>query len=299
MRALVTGATGFIGRRLLSKLDRPVVLTRDPHRARTLLGTDLSIFAWDPMAGPPPAEAFKGIEVVFNLAGENVGEKRWSRKRKAAIRESRVAATKNLVGAIERLRAKPRALVSVSAVGYYGNRGDEPLDESAGPGSDFLAEVCVAWEAEAKRAAGLGLRVVTPRLGVVLGSGGGALGKMLTPFKLGLGGRLGSGTQWMPWVHHDDAVGILLHAARTSSLSGPVNAVAPAGVTNHEFTKALGSALGRPTIFPMPGFMLRLIVGEFAGVLLASQRVVPRAAERSHYTFVHPHLEGALRASLA
>ncbi|HEY3225722.1 MAG TPA: TIGR01777 family oxidoreductase [Planctomycetota bacterium] len=299
MRALVTGATGFIGRRLLAKLDRPVVLTRDPHRARALLGPDLSLFAWDPAGGPPPAEAFRGIEVVFNLAGESVGEKRWTRKRKAAIRRSRVSGTHNLVGAIEGLREKPRVLVSVSAVGYYGDRGDEPLDESAPPGSDFLAEVCGAWEAEASRAAGLGLRVVTPRLGVVLGPDGGALKKMLLPFKLGLGGRLGSGTQWMPWVHLDDAVGLLLHGARTSGLSGPVNAVAPAAVTNREFTKTLGAVLGRPTILPMPGFMLRIVVGEFAKVLLSSQRVVPRAAEKSGYTFAYPRLEGALRAVLA
>ena len=298
MRALVTGATGFIGRRLVAKLDRPAVLTRDPERARELLGPDVAIFPWNPVAGPPPSDAFRAVDTVFNLAGENVGEKRWTRKRKAAIRESRVAGTRHLVEAIGNLREKPRVLVSISAVGYYADRGDEPLDESAAPGNDFLAEVCVAWEGEASRAAGLGLRVVTPRMGVVLGPGG-ALKKMLTPFKLGVGGRLGSGAQWMPWIHADDAVGLLLHSARTGSLSGPVNAVSPELVTNREFTKALGAALGRWTIFPMPGFMLRIVVGEFAGALLGSQRVVPRAAEKSGYTFVQPRLDAALRSILA
>jgi len=299
MRALVTGATGFIGRRLVAKLDKPVVLSRDADRARALLGPGPEVFAWDPSAGPPAPEAFRGVEAVFNLAGESVGAGRWTRRRKAAIRESRISGTRNLVAAIEGLSERPRVLVSVSAIGYYGDRGGQPLDETASPGSDFLAEVCVAWETEARRASASHLRVVTPRLGIVLGPGGGALQKMLTPFKLGVGGRLGSGEQWMSWVHVDDAVGLLLHAAKTDSLSGPVNAVAPGPVTNRDFTRALGAALGRWTIFPMPAFALRVIVGEFAKVLLSSQRVVPRAAERSAYSFTHPALDGALRAILA
>jgi len=299
MRALVTGATGFIGRRLVAKLEKPVVLSRDADRARALLGPGPEVFAWDPSSGPPNPEAFRGVEVVFNLAGESVGAGRWTRRRKDAIRESRITGTRNLVIALENLPERPRVLVSVSAIGYYGDRGGQPLDETASPGSDFLAEVCVAWEAEARRASASRLRVVTPRLGIVLGPGGGALQKMVTPFKLGLGGRLGSGEQWMSWIHVDDAVGILLHAARTAALTGPVNAVAPGPVTNREFTRTLGAVLGRWTIFPMPAFALRVIVGEFAKVLLSSQRVEPRAAERSGYSFTHSSLEGAMRAILA
>ena len=298
MRALVTGATGFIGRHLVSKLDRPVVLTRDPDRAREILGSGATAFAWNPSSGPPPADAFRGIDVVFHLAGENVGEGRWTKKRKAAIREIRVAGTRHLIGGLEALKERPRVLVSVSAVGFYGDRGDEVLDESSAPGGDFLAEVCTAWEAESRKASALGLRVVNPRLGVVLGPGGGALSKMLTPFKLGFGGRLGSGHQWMPWIHRDDAVGLMLLAANSASLSGPLNAVTGA-VSNREFTKALGAALGRWTIFPMPGFMLRIVVGEFAKVLLSSQRVVPRVAEKAGFTWSHSDLLGSLRASIS
>jgi len=296
MRTLVTGATGFIGRRLVAKLDHPFVLTRDPGRARAELGPDITPFAWD-SASPPPPDAFRGVEAVFNLAGENVGAGRWTKKRKAAIRESRVEGTRHLIAGIQALRERPKILVSASAVGFYGDRGDETLDESAPPGTGFLAGVCVDWEAEARAAEKLGLRVVTPRFGVVLGPGG-ALAKMITPFKLGLGGRLGGGHQWMPWIHLDDVVGLLLLAAGSNKLSGPVNAVGPAPVTNREFTRALGAALGRWTIFPMPGFMLRLVVGEFATVLLSSQRVTPRIAVREGYTFRHPDLAGALRASL-
>lgn len=299
MRALVTGATGFIGRRLVARLEKPIVLSRDADRARALLGPGPEVFAWDPSSGPPTPEAFRGVEAVFNLAGESVGAGRWTRRRKAAIRESRISGTRNLVMAMEGLPERPRVLVSVSAIGYYGDRGGQPLDETASPGSDFLAEVCVAWEAEARRASASGVRVVTPRLGIVLGPDGGALQKMRTPFKLGLGGRLGSGEQWMSWIHVDDAVGILLHAARTGTLSGPVNAVAPGPVTNREFTRTLGAVLGRWTIFPMPAFALRVVVGEFAKVLLSSQRVEPRAAERSGYSFTHSALEGALRSILA
>ena len=297
MKALVTGATGFIGGALVAKLDRPHVLTRDPDRARETLGSSVIPFAWDPTSGPPPAEAFKGVDAVFNLAGENVGGGRWTKKRKAAIRESRIACTRNLVDGIRSLAARPRVLVSASAVGYYGDRGDETLDERATAGSDFLAEVCMAWEVEARAAAPLGVRVVNPRFGVVLGPGG-ALDKMLLPFKLGLGGRLGHGNQWMPWIAREDVVGLMLFAAESADLSGPVNAVAPTPATNREFTKALGSVLGRWTIFPVPGFMLRLAVGEFAKVLLGSQRAVPGVALQKGYSFVHRDLSGALRASL-
>jgi uncharacterized protein (TIGR01777 family) len=297
MRALVTGATGFIGRRLCAHLERPVVLSRDPDRAREALG-DVEAFAWDAEAGPPPAEAFRGVEAVFHLAGDPVGDARWSDEKKRRIRESRVLGTRRLVGAIGTLDAPPRVLVSASAVGIYGARGEEVLDESSPPGDDFLADVCRAWESEALAARARGVRVVNPRIGIVLGEGGGALAKMLPLFKLCLGGRLGDGRQWMPWVHVDDVVGIMRFAAERADVEGPINAVAPAPVTNRDFTRALAHVLGRPAVLPAPAFALRLGVGEFARVLLGSQRVVPRAAERAGYRFQHPEIEAALRAIL-
>ena len=298
MRALVTGATGFVGRRLLARLARPVVLTRDPERAKRALG-DLEIHRWDPVAGPPPEAAFRGVEAVFHLAGESVAQGRWNAAKKARIRDSRVVGTRNLVAAIGSLREKPRVLVSASAVGWYGSRGDEVLDESSAPGRDLIAEVCREWEAEADRARGFGVRVVRSRIGIVLGREGGAVARMVPPFRLGLGGRLGSGTQWMPWIHMDDVVGLLLHAAEVGGVEGPVNGVAPNPATNREFTRTLASALHRPAFFPVPAFALRLALGEFATMLLASQRILPRAAERTGYRFRHPLLAEALGAILA
>ena len=297
MRALVTGATGFLGRRLLNSLTRPVVLSRDPERARRALGEAAQPFGWKPEAEPPPAEAFRGVEAVFHLAGEPVAEGRWTAAKKERIRQSRVRGTRNLVTAIESLPERPRLLVSVSAVGFYGDRGEEVLEETAGPGSDFLAQVSREWEAEAGRASSLGVRVVTPRIGIVLGQGGGALAKMLTPFKLGLGGRLGSGRQWMPWIHLDDVVGLMLHAAEKNEISGAMNTVSPTAVTNSEFTRTLASVLRRPAIFPVPALAIRLAFGEMAEVLLASQRVVPRVAEKTGYRFRYPGLAEALRAA--
>jgi uncharacterized protein (TIGR01777 family) len=298
MRALITGATGFIGRRLFSELGRPVVLSRHPARARASLGSNAEIFGWDPEAAPPPKESLRNVDVIFHLAGESVGEGRWTPERKQLIRQSRVLGTHHLVDAIASVDPRPRVLVCASAVGYYGDRGDEQLDETSPPGSDFLAEVCQAWEAEAARARGLGLRVVSVRTGLVLGSSGGALVRMLPPFKLGVGGRLGSGRQWMPWVHLDDLAGIYIHAAEKSDLDGPLNGVAPAPVTNAEFTKTLASVLKRPSIFPVPEFALRLALGEFASVLLASQRVFPRVAERTGFRFRYTVLGDALGSAI-
>lgn len=297
MRALITGATGFIGRRLLQQIHEPVVLSRDPQRAKAQFA-GAEAYAWDPLSGPPPADAFHGIEAVFHLAGEPVADGRWTAAKKQRIMESRKIGTANLVKTLEQLSERPRVLVSASAVGYYGDRGDEMLDERAPPGSDFLARVCLEWEQAAQHAASLGVRVVNPRIGIVLGAGGGALGKMLLPFKLGLGGRLASGKQWMPWIHLDDLIGVFLHAASRSELSGPVNAVAPNPATNGEFTRTLAAALHRPAFLPAPGPLLKLAVGEFAEVLLASQRVVPRVAEQTGYRFQYPELAGALRAIL-
>lgn len=297
MRALVTGATGFIGRQLLERLDSAVVLSRNPEQARSTF-PKAEVLRWDPMAGPPPADAFRGVEAIFHLAGEPVAEGRWNAAKKQRLRDSRVIGTQHLVQGLEASSERPPVLVSASAVGFYGSRGDEVLDESAAPGNDFLAELCKAWEASAQPARASGVRVVNPRIGIVLGPSGGALAKMLTPFKLGVGGRLGSGKQWMPWIHLDDMVGILLHAVTHTEVEGPINGAAPNPATNRDFTKTLAGVLHRPAIFPAPAFALRLALGEFADVLLGSQRVVPTAAQRTGYVFQHPDLADALRASM-
>ena len=296
MRALVTGATGFIGRRLVRELDRPIILSRRPEEARKILGA-AEVHAWNPEEGPPPVEAFEGVEAIFHLAGDSVASGRWTAAKKARIRRSRVQGTANLVEGLRNLKSRPRVLVSASAVGYYGSRGDEVLEEASAPGTDFLAGVSVAWEAEAGRARELGLRVVTVRNGMVLGAGGGALARMLLPFKLGLGGRLGDGRHWMPWVHLDDVVGLMLDAAK-SEISGAMNAVAPEPVINQEFTRTLARVLHRPAIFPVPRFALALLFGELSTLLVASQRVVPRVAERTGYKFRFTSLEEALRQSV-
>ena len=293
MRALVTGATGFIGRRLIASLQSPAVLARDPERAKRELGL-AEAYPWDAEGGPPPVEAFRGVEAVFHLAGDPVAKGRWSEAKKERIRRSRVLGTRNLVAAIAALREKPKVLVSASAVGYYGSRGDELLEEGARPGDDFLAGVCREWEDEARAAEKVGVRAVSLRIGIVLGRGGGALSRMLTPFKLGLGGRLGDGRQWFPWVHIDDVVGLFCFAAESPGLRGPVNAVAPGLVTNRDFTVALARALRRPALFPAPAFALKAALGEFGTVLLSSQRVLPRAAEKAGYRFRFPRLEEGL-----
>lgn len=296
MRALVTGATGFIGRKLVGMLKRPVVLSRRPEAAQRLLG-DVQVFAWEPESGPPPPQSLEGVEAVFNFAGESVAAGRWTAKRKALIRSSRVVGTRNLVAGIEAHKSRPKVLISASGVDYYGERGDEVLEESAAPGSGFLAEVCREWETEAQHAAQFGIRVCTPRIGIVLGQGGGALERMLAPFKLGLGGRLASGRHWMPWIHLDDLAALLLHAAKFG-LTGPLNAVAPAPVTNLQFTRALAKAARRPAILPVPEFALRLMFGELAGVLLASKRVVPHAAIGAGFRFKYASLDDALNQIL-
>ena len=301
MRALVTGATGFVGPRLLRLLDRPVVLSRDPARARPRIGHLVDrIVRWDPLHGPPPQEAFEGVDAVLHLAGESVAAGRWTTARKAMIRDSRVIGTRNLVQGIVQAATKPRVLVSASAVGYYGDRGEEELTESARPADDFLARVCVEWEQEALAAETAGVRVALARTGIVLGSGaGGALEKMLTPFRLGAGGPLGNGRQWMPWIHVADLARLYLHAAETTSIVGPMNAVAPNPVRNSEFTKVLARQLHRPAFMPAPYFGLRLVFGEFAQVLFASQRVIPRVALDTGFVFQYPELPGALREILA
>lgn len=304
MRAVVTGATGFIGTRLLEQLaadgwEPPVVLSRDPDRAsQSLKRFQVVAHRWDPTAGVPPAEAFAGATAVFHLAGESVAGGRWTSARKERIRQSRILGTRNLIAGLAQLTERPPALISGSAVGYYGPRGDETLIESSPPGHDFLAEVCVAWEAAAREAKKLGVRVAMCRTGVALGNGG-ALAKMSLPFKLGLGGPLAGGRQWMPWIHVDDVAGLLIFAARTASLAGPFNAVSPRPVTNREFTRALARVLHRPAILPAPYFALRLALGEMATMLVASQRAIPQAAESAGYRFRFAELDPALADILA
>ena len=300
MRVLVTGATGFVGKRLLARLDRPVVLSRDAAKAeKSLAQYKVKAFAWNVQAEPPPQAAFDGIDAVIHLAGDPVAEGRWTAAKKARIRDSRIEGTRNLVATLAALPVKPQVLVSASAIGYYGDRGEELLDERSTPGSDFLAEVCLGWEREAQRAAELGIRVAMVRVGVVLGEKGGALAKMLTPFKIGMGSPLGNGRQYMSWIHIDDLVEEFLFAARESNVHGPLNGTAPGPVTNREFTKALGKALHRPTFMPpVPGFVLKTMLGDFSEVLLASQRVQPEAAQAAGFKFKYSNLEPALREIL-
>lgn len=294
MRALVTGATGFVGPHLLALLERPVVLSRNAERARQSLAKyDVTAYSWNAASEPAPVEAFVGIDAVFHLAGEPVADGRWTEERKARIRDSRVIGTRNLVETLRRLERRPSVLVSASAVGWYGSRGDEILDETAPPASDFLADVCVAWEQEARAAMEFGMRVVNIRVGIVLGKEGGALAKMLTPFKLGVGGPLGNGRQWMPWIHVDDLAAMFFHAAKSADASGPMNGTAPNPVTNKEFTRTLAKALHRPAFLPAPYFALRLAIGEFAAVLFQSQRAIPKAALDTGFTFRFPRIEDA------
>lgn len=298
MKAIVTGATGLVGRRLVAEVDQAVVFSRDPARARSRFGDDVAAFAWSPTLGPPPPAAFAGVDTVFHLAGEPVGEGRWTAAKKQRIHDSRVDGTRHLVAALAQLEQPPAVLVAASAVGYYGHRGDEELNESAVQASTFLAEVCGAWEAESSKAADLGMRVVLARIGIVLAPDGGALARMLPPFRLGLGGPLGDGRQWMPWVHIDDVVGLLLHAARTEAVRGPMNVVAPNPTTNRDFTRTLGTVLKRPARLRVPRLGLRLAFGELSEVLTESQRVVPQVAQQTGYRFRYEQLRPAVEAAV-
>jgi uncharacterized protein (TIGR01777 family) len=293
MRCLVTGGTGFVGRHLVRRLERPVVTGRNVHKIKRLLG-DVIPCQWDSRA-PLDRSAVEKMDAVFHLAGESVFNGRWNAARKQQIMDSRLLGTRNLVAALTGLDRPPAVLVCASAIGYYGDRGNDPLSESSAAGTDFLARVCQAWEEEARQAEKSGIRVVSVRIGVVLGRDGGALPQMLLPFKLGLGGRIGSGRQFMSWIHIDDLVGILLHAATRSDMRGPVNGVAPQAVTNREFTATLAGILRRPAFLAVPATVLRVTLGEFADVLLGSQRVAPEKILRAGYTFTYPGLKDALR----
>jgi uncharacterized protein (TIGR01777 family) len=297
MTITITGASGFIGRRLMKALSNGHTIRVLSRHAGTNLPAGVKLFVWDALKGQPPAESLEGADAVVHLAGEPIAQ-RWSDDVKQKIRDTRIAGTRSLVQALSTLPQRPLVLVCSSAIGYYGSRGDEVLTESSAAGTGFMAEVCIAWEREADVAEALGMRVVKVRTGVVLGANGGALTMMIKPFKAGMGGKLGSGHQWMSWIHLDDLVGIFLHVLE-NSLRGPVNGTAPNPVTNEEFTKNLAHALHRPAVFPVPAFMLKTMFGEMSEVMLASQRVLPKAAEAAGYQFRYPEVAGALENILA
>lgn len=299
LEALVTGATGLVGRQLLQQLPAARALSRSVQDGRFPGSPSVRAWAWQPERQQVPTAALEQVEAVFHLAGEPVAEGRWTAAKKQRIRDSRVLGTRNLVASMAQVLPRPRVLVCASAIGFYGDRGDVPLEESAEPGRGFLAEVCRAWEAEALEAEKLGVRVVLARIGLVLAPRGGALERMLLPFRLGVGGKLGSGQQWMSWVHVDDVVGLLLHGAQRKDLRGPMNLVSPAPVTNEVFTRELGRVLRRPTLLTAPRLALRLALGELSEALLESQRVLPRVALQSGYAFAQPELGAALAACLA
>lgn len=296
MKVLISGGTGFIGSALTASF------RRDGHTIVMLsrrAGVSRDMIAWDPNAGRLDAESLEGFDLVVHLAGENLGDHRWTARQKERIFTSRVTGTRLLCETLAKLRRPPRALISASAMGYYGERGDEVLTESSPPGSGFLADVCVAWEKATEPAAQSGVSVVTPRFGLILAAHGGALKPMLSLFKLGLGGPFGAGKQWWSWVTLDDVVGAVRFIADTATLSGPVNVVAPAPVTNREFAKTLGAVLHRPVLFPVPAFALKLAVGEMAGpLLLQSERVQPAGLFQAGYPFRHRELYPALEAVL-
>jgi hypothetical protein len=298
---LVSGATGLVGSKLVPALlaqGRPVrVLSRDPGRATPSLA-GASVFAWDGTVWP--AEALSALDAVVHLAGEPVFGGLLTAARRARIRDSRIQSTTGLVEAIGRLepQARPRTLVCASAVGYYGSRGDDVLDESAAPGSGFLASVCVDWEQAAAAAAPLGVRTVSLRIGIVLAREGGALPMMAAPFRVGLGGPLGDGKQWVPWIHVDDLVALVLRVLEDASIAGPVNAVAPDPVRNDVLTHAIAHQLHRPAFVRAPAFALKLALGDLSGELLGSRRCVPAKLEGLGFTFTHATLESALEAEL-
>jgi len=301
MHVLVSGTSGLVGRALLADL------RKNTHSATALLrpstrvpeGFKFGRVAWDPDSGYIDAESLHRLDAVVHLAGENIAGGRWTDRRKEVLRRSRVDSTRLLCATVAKRSPPPAVVVSASAIGYYGDRGADTMTEESAPGPGFLPQLCKEWEEATAPAEEKGIRVVHLRLGVVLSARGGALAKMLTPFKLGVGGRIGTGSQFMSWIALDDAVRAITFALETESLRGAVNAVAPRPVTNAEFTRTLGCVLGRPTVFPMPAFVARAAFGEMAdALLLASTRVRPARLEEAGFTFQYPELGGALRAVL-
>jgi uncharacterized protein (TIGR01777 family) len=294
MNYLVTGATGFIGRHLVDYLLRSGNEVNYLGQQRSkILDTRAAFHIWK-RGEEPSLNSVPRLDAVVHLAGEPVAQ-RWNDKVKRAIHSSRVDGTRRLVTAIEKLKHKPSVLVSASAVGIYGDRGNEILTEASAPGKDFLADVCVGWEREALRAREFGLRVAVIRIAIVLGPGGGALKQILPPFRFGIGGRLGSGKQWMPWIELNDLVRLFVFAAENKNIHGALNGAAPEPVTNAQFTEALGRVLHRPALVPVPRAALRLALGELANFMLASERVIPEATQAAGFRFEHSQIEEALR----
>ena len=299
MEIVVTGASGLIGSALIEALES------GGHRVRRFVrggGAISGTIAWDPIAGTIESGGLDGVDVVVHLAGEGIGEKRWNTEQKERIRSSRTLGTALIARSVAAMTKPPRVLLSASAIGWYGNRGDEVLTESssAPEPQDFLSSVCVDWEAATAPAVDAGIRTVLLRTGIVLTPRGGALGRMITPFRFGLGGRIASGKQWMSWISLEDEIGAILHALNDDSLSGPINLTAPAPVTNLDFTKALGKALHRPTILPTPLAPLKLALGAelITALLVNGQRVLPSALEASGYKFKQPDISSAFASIL-
>ena len=296
MRFVVAGGTGFVGNRLVDHLIRGghsvVVLSR---RERQSSSESISFCSWDMKLSDKLVQSLEGVDVVVNLAGEPIAAKRWTKTQKAKIIQSRLDATSALVEAIGRTTCKPQALINASAIGLYGASDDTPLFEDSKEGTGFLAQTCAQWESAAKKAESHGVRTVTLRIGIVLGVGGGALSKMLPPFRFFIGGPLGSGRQWMSWVHVDDLARLVEFIACHKTLHGPVNATAPKPVTMKEFARTLGGVLRRPAVFPVPGFVLKLLLGELSDMLLEGQKVLPEKAIQAGFRFKFAGLEEALK----
>ncbi len=297
LKVLFSGSHGLVGTALIKSLE---VQGHEIFRLVRQLPHSESEIEWNPDRYSIAISRLEGFDAVVHLAGESIAEGRWTEEKKRRIRDSRVKGTKLLSDALANLERPPKSLICASAIGYYGDRGDELLTEESAPGNDFLAGVCVEWEKATELAAEKGIRVVNTRFGIILSKDGGALAKMLTPFRLGIGGRVGSGKQWMSWIVLDDAVGAIEFALANESLRGPVNFVAPNPVRNSEFTKTLGKVLSRPTLFPIPEFGVRLAFGEMAdALLLSSQRVEPQRLKTAGYQFRYEVLASALRHVLS
>ncbi len=298
MKILIAGASGFIGNKLLKKLvernHKIVVLTRSLESSAFHVPISCETYKWNPETGEIPEQAFEDVGAVINLSGENIASGRWSSKRKAAIESSRVLSVQNLVSAMKNLDRKPQVFISASAIGFYGDRGEDELDEKALPGSDFLSKTCQNWEKEIFKAESLGIRTVALRIGMVVGYDGGALKKMLPPFQMGVGGKLGDGKNWMSWIHIEDLTEMFIYALNVKSLSGPVNAVSPTPETNKRFTKIFGKVLKRPTIFSVPAVILKIAIGELSSLLLSSQKVTAKKIIQSGFSFKFSDLENAL-----